>query len=126
VAIPELSITFSCVLSTSWLLLQACIQSTGQHVTTYGFLAGGSPIITNTNTNSNGSISTTYMGDDSTSYMRNNMTMARYAPGTTAAITYQAAATASWAGGLRTLYINDRDTSDMRGTSTFVIMEIAA
>lgn len=126
VAIPELSISFACVLSTSWLLLRACIQTTGQHVSTYGFLANGGVIYTNTNTNSNGSVSTTYMGDDDANYMRNNMIMGRYAPGTTSAITYSAAASASWSGGLRTLYLNDRANNDMRGTSSFTIMEIAA
>lgn len=125
VSIPELSISFACVASTSWLLMQANIQSTGQHVSSYGFMANGSVIYANTNTNSNGSVSTTYFGDDDGNYMRSYMIMSRYLPGTTGAITYTVGASASWSGGLRTLYLNDRVNNDMRGTSSFTIMEIA-
>lgn len=125
-AIPELSISFACKYSNSWLLLQAGVQCTGRHVTTLGFLANGGYIYNpGGNSNSSGSVATTYFGDDVDGYLRSYMIMGRYSPGTTAAITYAVGASASWGGGIRNCYINDRDSNDMRGTSTFTIMEIA-
>jgi hypothetical protein len=123
--IPELSISFACKYSNSWLLLRANIQATGRHVSTFGFKANGTNVYSLTNTNSDGSVSTNYRGDDTDSYMRTFFIMGRYTPGTTSAITYTCAASASWAGGTRNCFINDRDSSDMRGTSVFTIMEIA-
>lgn len=123
--IPGLSISFACKYSNSWLLLRSNIQATGRHVSTFGFKANGGNIYGITNTNSDGSVATTYFGDDTDGYMRTFFIMGRYTPGTTSAITYTVAASASWSGGTRNCYINDRDSNDMRGTSTFSIMEIA-
>jgi len=123
--IPELSIAFAAKYSNSWLLLRANIQATGRHVSTFGFKANGANIYNLTNTNSDGSVTTTYFGDDSDSYLRTFFIMGRYYPGTTGTITYTCAASASWSGGTRNCYINDRDSNDMRGSSTFTIMEIA-
>jgi len=123
--IPGLSISFAAKYSTSWLLLTSMINSTQQHVCTFGFMANGGYITNITNTNSAGSLCTTYMNDDTTDYIHNAMIMDRYYPGTTGAITYTVGASASWAGSVRSLYINDRASNDMRSTSTFTIMEIA-
>ena len=123
--IPELSISFACKYSNSWLLLRASIPATGRHVTTFGFKANGSNIYNLNNTNSDGSVSTNYRGDDTDSYMRSFFIQGRYYPGTTGAITYTVAGTASWSGGVRNCYTNDRDSNDMRSTSTFTIMEVA-
>lgn len=123
--IPELNISFACKYSNSWLLLRANIQATGRHVTTFGFKANGGNIYSLSNTNSDGSVSTNYRGDDTDSYLRTFFIMGRYYPNTTGAITYTVAGTASWSGGVRNCFINDRDSNDMRGTSVFTIMEIA-
>lgn len=124
--IPELSISFACKYSNSWLLLRANIQSTGRYVSTYGFKANGTNIYNpSPNSNSDGAVTTTYRGDDTDSYLRTFFIMGKYTPGTTSAITYTCTASSSWGGGVRNCYINDRDSNDMRGTSIFTIMEIA-
>ena len=45
-------------------------------------------------------------------------------PGTTNAVTYTVGASASWGGSIRDLYINDRDSNDMRGVSTLLALEV--
>jgi len=124
-AIPELSISFTPVLPNSAVLLTAMINANSQHVATYGFLKGGSPIISNTNTNSSGSILTVYDGQDVTDYMYGQYIEFWDTVTSTSPITYAAAACASWAGTIRTLLINDRAAGDMRSISSMTIYEVA-
>jgi len=124
-AIPELSISFTPKFSTSKILLQAMINSSQTYVCTFGFLKNGAYILSNTNTNSAGSIATTYITDTNGANMFNNFISYVDTPGTTSAITYAAAAASSWAGTNYNLYINDRSDSAMRSISSMTIYEIA-
>jgi len=126
-AIPDLSVTFTPKLSTSKILLTAVFNTNALHVSTWGFLKNGSVIYTNTNTNSAGSIATTYhnTATTSTDYMHNISIHFWDTAGTTSAITYQAAGCASWAGTTYTLFINDRNSNDMRSISSMTVQEIA-
>lgn len=125
-AIPELSISFTPKFSNSKILLQAMINSSATYVCTFGFLKNGSAIISNTNTNSAGSISTTYYGGGAVeSNIYNNYISYMDTPATTSAITYAAAVSSSWSGTNYTVHINDRSDSTMRSISTLTIMEVA-
>lgn len=124
-AIPELEINFTPKFADSIIILTAMLNGCSQHVTTYGFLRNGSPVIQNINTNSNGSISTVYDGQDIQDYMYNQYIEYKDLANGTATINYKAACSASWAGGVRTTYINDRAGNDMRSVSSMTIMEIA-
>lgn len=125
-AIPGLEINFTPIFSNSKILLRAMINSNAQHVSTYGFLKNNSAIISNTNTNSNGSIATMYPNSDVAGNMWNIYIEYMDTVTSTSTINYKAAACASWAGDTsRTLWINDRDSNDMRSISTLTIMEIA-
>jgi hypothetical protein len=124
-AIPELTIDFVPKFSNSKILIRAMINSTGQHVATFGFLKNNSVLASNSNTNSAGSVATTYEGDDVTGQMKNYYIEFMDTATSTSSINYKAAACASWAGdNSRTLWINDRDTSDMRSFSSMTIQEI--
>ena len=126
VAIPELSITFTPKFANSKILLQSMINSTATYVCTFGFLKNGSYLISNTNTNSAGSIATVYMGGSAIeSNIYNSYIAYSDTPGTTSPITYAAAVSSSWAGTNYTVHINDRSDSQMRSVSTLTIMEIA-
>lgn len=123
-AIPELSISFTPKFANSKILLTAMINANSQHVTTFGFLKDGAVIISNTNTNSTGSILTVYDGQDIAGYMYGQYIEFMDTISSTATITYAAAASASWSAVVRTLYINDRDSNDMRSVSSMTAMEI--
>ena len=45
-------------------------------------------------------------------------------PSTQNMCSYVVGGTASWGGSIRDLYINDRDSNDMRGISSFIAMEV--
>lgn len=125
-SIPELSISFAAKYSNSWLLLTAMLNGNFNYVSTFGFMANGGYITNITNTNSAGSLATTYHNDSpDEGKCRNLMIMDRYYPGTTGAITYTVGACSSWSGSVYNMYINDRNSSDMRGISNFTIMEVA-
>lgn len=124
-AIPELEINFTPKFADSVIVLSAMLNGCSQHVTTYGFLRNGSPVILNNNTNSNGSISTVYDGQDIQDYIYNQYIEYKDLANGTATINYKAACSASWAGGTRTTYINDRNDNTMRSVSSMTIMEIA-
>lgn len=124
-AIPELSITFTPRFANSKILLQAMINSSQTYVTTFGFLKNGSYIISNTNSNSAGSIATTYITGTDGANMLNAYISYMDTATSTSPITYAAAAASSWSGTNYALYINDRNDSAMRSISSLTIMEIA-
>jgi hypothetical protein len=125
-AIPELTINFIPKFANSRILLHAMINSSATYVATYGFLKNGAYLSGITNTNSQGSVATTYYGGAvAESNVYNNFISYSEFPGTTSSITYSAAACSSWSGTNYTLHINDRSDSTMRGMSTFTVMEIA-
>ena len=125
-AIPGLEINFTPKFSNSNILLTAMINTSAQHVSTYGFLKDNAVIITNSNTNSTGSISTMYPGSDTNTQMWNIKIEYMDVATSLVSINYKTAACASWAGdNSRTLYINDRADNDMRSVSSMTITEIA-
>lgn len=124
-AIPELEINFTPKFANSKILLTAMINASSNHVTTYGFLKNNAVIISNTNTNSDGSILTVYDGQDIGSYIYGQYVEFMDVATSLSPINYRAAASASWSGSPRSLYINDRDGNDMRSISSMTIMEIA-
>ncbi len=132
--IPNLSVTITPTRSTSKIIIGAHIQHNGRHVTSFGVQRDGTLLTDNTapysttngNENANyGAVITVHDGNDvenysySHSFLRddNSFTVG-------VAQTYQIAGTASWAGTVRDLYINDRNSNDMRGFSTMFVMEI--
>jgi hypothetical protein len=126
-AITGLEINFTPRFATSKLLLQAMVNHNGVHVSTVGFLKNNGYIIANTNTNSQGSISTTYFGHGPTTidFMYNSFIQYLDTINSTSTINYKVGACASWAGTVYTLFINDRNSNDMRSVSSFTIFEIA-
>jgi hypothetical protein len=125
-AIPELEINFTPKFSNSNIFLTAMINTTAQYVSTYGFLKNNSVIITNSNNNSSGSIFTMYPGSDNAGYIWNIGIEYTDVATSLSSINYKVAACSSWAGSTpRSLYINDRDSNDMRSISSMTIMEIA-
>lgn len=124
-AIPELTINISPKFSNSAILITAMINSSSQHVSTFGFLKNDAFIINNSNTNSAGSILTVYDGQDTNDYMYGQYIEFLDYPATTGSVNYKAAASASWGGSIRTLYINDRLSNDMRSVSSMTVWEIA-
>ena len=77
----------------------------------------------NSNTG-NGRIATWYRGDDTPGHIYAHTVMFMDMPSTQNMCTYVVGGTASWGGSIRDLYINDRDSNDMRGISSFMAMEV--
>lgn len=125
-AIPGLTISFTPKFSSSRIILQAMINSSATYVASFGFLKNGGYLSGVTNTNSQGSVATTYYGGgviESNSY--NSFISFSEIANTTSTITYAAAACSSWSGTNYNLHINDRSDDTMRGISSFTIWEIA-
>lgn len=123
--IPGQSLTITPKFSTSKILLIAMINGSSQHVTSYGILRNGATLGGTNNTNvGGGSLLTVYDGQDTNDYMYGQYIQYLDTAGTTSAITYQSACSASWAGSIRTAYINDRASNDMRSASSLIAMEI--
>lgn len=126
VDIPELSIDITRLSTTSSLLLMATVPNTGTYVCSFGFAEDGVNIGGTANTNvSSGAILTTYRNLGPTAYgeMYNDSFKYMHTPIATTA-TYTVRASSSWSGTTNTMYINDRDSNDMRSISTFLIMEV--
>jgi len=109
--------------------LIAMVSSTCSHVTSFGFFRDGNLITSGLSGNSNvsnGAVTTQYEGSgyDNASYMYSVPVHYHDSPGTTNAVTYTVGASASWGGSIRDLYINDRDSNDMRGVSTLLALEV--
>ncbi len=77
----------------------------------------------NTNVGS-GSILTTYHSQDDNDDMYNAFIQYMDMPNTTNPCTYSVGVSASWSGGTRNLYINDRSSNDMRSISSLTAYEI--
>lgn len=135
--INGLSITFTPTRSTSKIVVTASISHSIAHVRSFGFQKDGAILQTGLNSGGNSSntpyaVKTLYTTIDNTDETLTNVALSYelgssdFTPGVE--MTIQACATASWAGSIRTLYINDRNSSggsqDMRSISTMTIMEI--
>ena len=125
--IPNLEVTIQPSHTDSKILLMAMINSNARHVTSFGFLRNNSVLTTGLNGNTNtgsGSVATTYHNRDTGGDMFNCFIQYMDMPNTTNPLTYSVGVTASWGGGTRDLYINDRDSNDMRSISSLTAYEI--
>jgi hypothetical protein len=126
-AIPNLEVTIQPSHTSSKILLMAMINSNAIHVNSNGFLRNNSILTDGLPSNSNissGSLMTRYEGDSTESHMRNSFLMYMDHPNTTNPLTYTVGASSSWSGSSYNLYINDRNSNDMRCVSTLIAVEV--
>ena len=125
--IPNMEVTIQPSHTDSKILLMAMINSDARHVSSFGFLRNNSILTSNLSGNTNvssGSVSTTYHGTDDNDDMKNVFLQYMDMPNTTNPLTYSVGASASWSGGNRNLYINDRGGNDMRSICSLTAYEI--
>ena len=125
--IPNMEVTIQPSHTDSKILLMAMINSDARHVSSFGFLRNNSVLTSNLSGNTNvgsGSVSTTYHGTDDNDDMKNVFIQYMDMPNTTNPLTYSVGASASWSGGNRNLYINDRSSNDMRSICSLTAYEI--
>jgi hypothetical protein len=135
--ITGLSIDITPTRSTSKIIVSACVSHTLAHVVSFGFQKDGNALQTGLNNGSNNTntpyaVKTSYNATENTDETLVSITYSYefgssdFTPGVE--MTIQAAATASWGGSIRTLYINDRNSTgtvqDMRSISTMSVMEV--
>ena len=125
--IPNLEVTIQPSHTDSKILLMAMINTNARYVSSWGFLRNNS-ILTNglsgNNNVSSGSVSTTYFDGDRDNDMQNIFIQYMDMPNTTNPLTYSVGGSSSWSGGTRNLYINDRNSNDMRSISSLTAYEI--
>ena len=125
--IPNLEVTIQPSHTNSKVLLVAMINSNARHVTSFGFLRNNGLLTSGLSGNSNvgsGSVATTYHNRDTGGDMFNCVIQYMDMPNTTNPCTYSVGVSASWGGSVRDLYINDRDSNDMRSISSLTAYEI--
>ena len=125
--IPNLEVTIQPSHTNSKVLLVAMINSNARHVTSFGFLRNNGLLTSGLSGNSNvgsGSVATTYHNRDTGGDMFNCVIQYMDMPNTTNPCTYSVGVSASWGGSVRDLYINDRDSNDMRSISSLAAYEI--
>lgn len=128
VAVTGLSITIAPLYANSLILVSAQIQSNYTYVCSFAvFKDGVSMVSTSGQTNSNEANMnfTTYLGTNRTNEFWSMPLRFSETAGSTDARTYQIYATSAWQGTPTTLYINNRDSSDMAAFSYMTVMEIA-
>ena len=125
--IPNLEVTIQPSHTDSKILLMAMINTNARYVSSWGFLRNNSILTNGLSGNSNvssGSVSTTYFDGDRDNDMRNIFIQYMDMPNTTNPLTYSVGGSSSWSGGTRNLYINDRNSNDMRSISSLTAYEI--
>ena len=125
--IPNMEVTIQPSHTNSKVLLVAMINATSRHVFSAGFLRNNGVLTSGLSGNGNvgsGSVATTYIGDDTDGHMMNTMIQYMDMPNTTNPCTYSVGVSSSWSGGNRNLYINDRDSNDMRSICSLTAYEI--
>ena len=125
--IPNMEVTIQPSHTNSKVLLVAMINATSRHVFSAGFLRNNGVLTSGLNGNTNvgsGSVATQYTGDDQDGLMWNIFIQYMDMPNTTNPCTYSVGVSSSWSGGNRNLYINDRDSNDMRSISSLTAYEI--
>lgn len=125
--IPNLEVTIQPSHTNSKVLLVAMINSNARHVTSFGFLRNNGILTSGLSGNTNvgsGSVATTYHDRDAGGDMFNCVIQMMDMPNTTNPCTYSVGVSASWGGSVRDLYINDRDSNDMRSISSLAAYEI--
>ena len=125
--IPNLEVSIAPTHTNSKIVLIAMVVSNARHVSSFGFFRDGNLITNGLSGNTNvgsGSVATSYYGEDDGGRVRPIPVHYHDTPGTTNAVTYTVGASASWSGSIRDLYINDRDSNDMRSVSTLLALEV--
>ena len=127
--IPALAVTYTPTRATSRIIITASIVHNQHHVVSFGVKRNSSMLTTgaanSNNSNATNSVATIYHGHDdegrldTTTFSFEDTT---FTAGTS--YTYEIAATASWSNGNRDLYINDRNSNDMRSISSMHVYEI--
>jgi hypothetical protein len=124
-AITGLSVTLTPVSASSRFILLSSIQNSGTYVNSFTFFKNSSSLLSHANTSETGAIRTTYTGQaDYDNYQWETSLSYVDAPATTSSITYDVRATSSWNGASGTIRINDRLSNDMRGVSSFTVLEM--
>ena len=127
--IPSLSVTYTPTRATSRIIITASISHNQHHVYSFGVKRDGTLLTAGaanaSNSNTQGGVMTGYKGHDDESYLGSD-TFSFEDTTFTAGIsyTYEIAATASWSNSNRDLYINDRNSNDMRSVSSMHVYEI--
>lgn len=126
-AIPNLEVQIQPSHTNSKILLMAMVNSNAIHVNSMGFLRNNSVLTSGLPSNNNvngGSVVTRYEGDSTEAHMRNSFIMYMDMPNSTNPQTYSVGAASSWGGSTYNLYINDRDSNDMRCISSLIAVEV--
>ena len=115
--------------SNSIIVLEAHISHSNSHVVSFGFMVNGVPVASlSSNTNSSGSNVTSYYGDYSPSQMsQTSWQISPTNPGAGSRMDITVGGTASWNGDVNSyvLYINNRESQNMRSISSITAYEIA-
>jgi len=128
--VDYLDMNFKPKFANSSILLTAMINNTCTHVASFGFKEDGTIVRTQAdNTNSTGGISTIYDGTagnpNSTVNRMYNINIQVMVPANgTHTRRYNVAANSYWSNVNYNLYINDRNSNDMRSISNMVVYEI--
>ena len=127
--IPSLAVTYTPTRATSRIIITASIVHNQHHVVSFGVKRNNNMLTAgaanSNNSNAGNSVATIYHGHDDegrldvTTFSFEDTT---FTAGTS--YTYEIAATASWSNGNRNLYINDRNSNDMRSVSSMHVYEI--
>lgn len=128
VAITGLSITYTPVSSTSTILIFSNISHTCTNYVSFGVFKDGVATVNTTGQTNNNEPNmqiTYYIGNDAT-LLHSSHVMHYETSGSTVARTYTIRATGTTGAGVATtLYINNRNTTDMASFSQMVLMEIS-
>lgn len=127
--IPSLAVTYTPTRATSRIIITASISHNQHHVYSFGVKRNGtlmtSGAANSSNSNSQGGVMTGYKGHDDENYLGSDTFSfedTTFTAGNT--YTYEIAATASWSNSNRDLFINDRNSNDMRSISSMHVYEI--
>ena len=127
--IPNLAVSFTPTRTTSKVIITASISNNNRHVYSFGVKRDGVLLTTgaanSNNSNSSGAVVTGYHGAD----VEGELTTTTFSFEDTSVsagdtYVYEICGTASWSGGIRDLFINDRQQNDMRSISSMTVTEI--
>ncbi len=123
--ITGLSLTITPETDRSSFIIVASVNSTFTHVSSLLCYLNGTSIRNHTNnSNQAGAITTIYDGTNITSSMFSNTLQTKIDTSSHDEIIIDIRGTSSWSTGIYHMYINDRDSNDMRSISSMVIYEI--
>ena len=131
VALTGLSLSITPKFANSIILIQGMVTASWTYVSSLHIYRDGTELIANhgSNSQSGGATALWTHYQSSQEASRPNQVFpfpVLYAdsPNSTSSITYDFRANSGWSGGTEILYLNTRESNDMRGTSTISVMEI--